>query len=167
VPRRALPVTLRALAGALIVVLAASVPAASAELLRIVPEGCASVVVSGTGLPADETVTIVLRDARTRRELARATASTTKAGAVEAALPARLGAVAAIEAELTAAGRPVITAATDRPSGQLDECGATASALPFDGPARTLTLVGGAALLLALGFLIRSGAGYRGRHRTR
>jgi hypothetical protein len=165
VPRRALPVLLRALAGAVVTALAVAAPAAGAELLRVTPDGCASVVVSGTDLPVGERVTIVLRDARTRRELARATATTTQDGALETALPARLGVVATIEAELRAGGRPVITATTDRPGDQLDACDATASALPFDGPARTLTLIGGAALLLGLGFLVRSGAGYRGRHR--
>jgi hypothetical protein len=167
VPRRALPVPLRALAAAVATALAVAAPAAGAELLRVTPDGCASVVVSGTDLPEDERVTVVLRDARTRRELARVSATTTPDGALETAVPARLGVVATIEAELRAGGRAIITATTDRPAGQLDACDATASALPFDGPARTVTLVAGAALVLGLGFLLRSGAGYRGRHRIR
>ena len=160
--RKSLVGVLLVLAGLLAV---GAVPARAAESLVLTCQVCDEVIVTGKGLPANQTVRVSLTDVANGQEVHRPVSATTDAdGAFVKKVAVDLTKHPSLESSVwTDQGGTLVVAAHTRFDSP---CKPKAASLPLTG-APTPLLLGLGVVLLAAGALLLGGTRWRPRHLAR
>jgi hypothetical protein len=156
---------------AAVMLLLPAAPAFAVELVEVREVSCDGLTVAGWDLPANQALTLTVWNAEGSKALARVPVRTSAQGRFQTRVRVSLRGQAAVEADVQADGRSLISTTQRFDAAHKQRCGAGA-ALPFTGPSRTELLVSLGAVLLAAGVLLRRasayvGSPYRGRHQAR